>query len=120
MTGPKSAGTLGFRSTAISRRAFERGIPNELLYYCAVPKTTDANLTELYEDVSDPSILLTGQFGELWRAADEPEEIGPDLMRWDSAGQSIGELRLSDGFVQVAVPFIGGQESKGRREDFEQ
>ena len=103
---------LGLRATAISRRAFERGIPNELLYYCAVPKTTDANLTELYEDVSDLSILLTGQFGELWRAADEPEAIGPDLMRWDSAGQSIGELRLNDGFVQVAVPFIGGQNRK--------
>lgn len=100
---------LGLQAKAISRRAFERGIPNELLYYCAVPKTTDANLTELYEDISDLSILLTGQFGELWRATDKPEAFGPDLLRWDSAGQSITELRLHDGFVQVAVPFIGGQ-----------
>ena len=59
-----------------------------------------------FEDVLTGCILTTGFHGGIvWDPYNR--RIGPDMLRHDASGSSLGEFRLRMGFIHVPVPFIG-------------
>lgn len=110
--------TLGLPCTQIDRRSFEKkALSAEEYYWAGLDNNADLNLHEITAYVSQPTLLLTGNLGEVWYTS---EAIGKarlptfndELIRWDQAGHGLGEVRLTAGMVQVAVPFIGARNRK--------
>ncbi|MDP2028661.1 MAG: hypothetical protein Q8K12_03380 [Thiobacillus sp.] len=105
---------LGFACTPIDRLGFRENLVNEHLYWAGLDNNQDLNLHGIQSYISQPTLLLTGNLGEIWYTS---EAIGParlptvndELIRWDQAGHGLSEVRLAAGMVQVAAPFIGAR-----------
>lgn len=113
--------SLGLTCTTIDRLSFRNDLSNEHFYWAGLDNNQDLNLHHIQSFVNTPTLLLTGNLGEVWYTS---EAIGKarlptfndELIRWDHAGHGLGEVRLNAGMVQVAVPFIG---ARNRREILE-
>ena len=100
--------------TPIDRLAFRKDMACEHLYWAGLDNNTDLNFHQIQTFIEAPTLLLTGNLGEIWYTA---EAIGKarlptfndELIRWDQAGHGLAEVRLISGFIQVAVPFIGAR-----------
>ena len=102
---------LGLRVTAIDRHAFEVRPDAEHLYLSALSENSEYNLHGMIAYVTAPTLVLTGQYGEVWRPAtiDKPGQLNSELRRHDLGGQGWSELRLEYGFMHVPVPFLGAR-----------
>ena len=109
--------SLGLTCIAIDRLTFKKNLSNEHFYWAGLDNNQDLNLHHIQSFVNTPTLLLTGNLGEVWYTS---EAIGKarlptfndELIRWDQAGHGLGEVRLTAGMVQVAVPFIGARNRK--------
>jgi hypothetical protein len=119
VTAPDDDGTpiceaLGLTCVAIDRLSFREGLDEEPYYWAGLDNNTDLNLHPIHAYLDRPTLLLTGNLGEIWYTS---EAIGKarlptfndELIRWDQAGHGLGEVRLTSGMVQAAVPFIGAR-----------
>ncbi len=105
---------LDLSCTRIDRLGFLRSAFPEHYYWAGLDNNGDLNLHQIQSYISTPTLLLTGNLGEIWYTQDA---IGPvrlrtfndQLIRWDQTGHGLGEVRLTCGMVQVAVPFIGAR-----------
>ena len=108
---------LGLRCVPIERRALEADSSMEYLYYACMHKTGDFNLQQINGYVDQPSLLITGNFGEIWASeywhAKRPGRVNSELVRGDLGNHALTEVRLHYGYVQLALPYIGAR----RRED---
>ena len=105
---------LGLECIPIDRRRFEREFDEEYLYFASQHANQDANLLDINRHVNRPTILLTGILGEMWYMREHYDSrpvdyITPELRRWDLGGHGLTEARLSVGFIQVPVPYMGAQ-----------
>ena len=113
--GTNIARQLGLDCIPIDRRRFERDFRLEYLYYAAQNTSQDANLLDINDHVTRPTILLTGVLGEIWYPRESSyrgpggDLFTPELKRGDLGGHGVSEVRLTVGFVQVAIPYIGAQ-----------
>ena len=109
--GTEICNMLGIKAVPINRRAFEAGVPEELYYWAGKHTTSDFNMCGMMQHMDAPALLLTGTFGEVWygKSSSRPNTINDELVRWDLGGHGLSEVRLERGFIQVAVPFIGGR-----------
>ena len=109
--------TLGLECIRIDRLRFREKLDREQYYWAGLDNNSDLNLHHIHAYVTQPTLLLTGNLGEIWYTS---KAIGKarlptfndELIRWDQAGHGLGEVRLSSGIVQVAVPFIGARNRK--------
>lgn len=109
--------SLGLSCTTIDRLQFQKGLAHEQYYWAGLDNNPDLNLHHIHAYIETPTLLLTGNLGEIWYTS---EAIGKarlptfndELIRWDQAGHGLGEVRLTAGMVQVAVPFIGARNRK--------
>jgi hypothetical protein len=112
--GTEICQVLGIRPIPLDRRLFEqKPLAEEALYAC-LDENQDSNLLGVADHISGPSLLLTGCLGEIWYPTApfylaHPELLGSGLSRVDLGNHGLSEIRLHIGFVQVAVPFIGGR-----------
>lgn len=96
----------------LDRREFEKRGDLEPLLIATLDSNQDANLFGICGQLPGPALLLTGTLGEIWYP-DELYQRGDKwscdvgLARGDLSMHGLTELRISFGFVQVAVPFIG-------------
>lgn len=109
---------LGLPCTAIDRLEFRHGLREEHLYWAGLDNNQDLNLHQIQAFIERPTLLLTGNLGEIWYTREAIGEarlatFNDELIRWDQAGHGLSEVRLKAGLVQVAVPFIGAR----RREE---
>jgi hypothetical protein len=113
--GTEIASLLGMPVMQISRRAFEGiGESDERLLCASQHANQDANLLEAFQQVSPPSLLLTGVFGEVWATRSfyrgrEDQYITPALSKFDLSGHGLAEVRLEYGFVDVPFPYVGAR-----------
>lgn len=109
--GTEICDALGLRATRIDRRAFERGFPEEYLFYAGMHAMQDANLLDIVEQIPGACLLLTGTIGELWYPdyRSHPDSVNDQLVSWDLACKGLSEVRLSAGFVHLAFPYIGAR-----------
>ncbi len=118
-TFPNDDGTaiceaLGLVCTPIDRLFFRKDMVYEHLYWAGLDNNTDLNLHHIQTFIEAPTLLLTGNLGEIWYTAEAIGEarlptFNDELIRWDQAGHGLAEVRLTAGFIQVAVPFIGAR-----------
>lgn len=104
--------------TSIDRLNFQKTLVNEHFYWAGIDNNQDMNLHQIQSFISSPTLLLTGNLGEIWYTSkaiskERLSTFNDELIRWDQAGHGLGEVRLTIGMVQVAVPFIGAR----RRQD---
>ncbi len=109
--GTEICNALGIKAVPINRRAFESGVSEELYYWAGKHTSSDFNMCGMTQHMKAPALLLTGTFGEVWygNSSSRPNTINDELVRWDLGGHGLSEVRLETGFIQVAVPFIGGR-----------
>ena len=105
---------LGLPCVPIERTHFERALEAEHWQWAGLDNNQDLNLHEIQAHLTGPTLLLTGNLGEIWYTRKSIGEarlatFNDELIRWDHAGHGMGEVRLKAGFVQVAVPFIGAR-----------
>lgn len=107
--------TLGLPCTQIDRRSFEKkALSAEEYYWAGLDNNADLNLHEITSYISQPTLLLTGQYGEFWYTRDITGEhrmhyFDDALKKWDLAGHGLSEIRLKAGFIQAAIPVIGSR-----------
>jgi hypothetical protein len=59
------------------------------------------------EKSNEPSIVLTGYHGDkVWDRRLKGEYLSDEIVRGDTSGLNLSEVRLKSGFINVAVPFI--------------
>jgi hypothetical protein len=113
--GTEIASLLGIPVVQINRRAFEGiGESDEHILHASQHGNQDANLLEAFHQISRPSLLLTGVFGEVWATrrfycGQEGQYITPALSKFDLGGHGLGEVRLEYGFVDVPFPYLGAR-----------
>jgi hypothetical protein len=106
---------LGLTCIPIDRLHFRQGLASEHFYWAGLNNNADLNFHHIHSFIDSPTLLLTGTLGEIWYTS---EAIGAtrlptfndELIRWDHAGHGLGEIRLTTGMVQVAVPFLGARQ----------
>lgn len=107
--------TLGLPCTRIDRRSFEKkALAAEEYYWAGMDNNYDLNLHEITSYVSQPTLLLTGQYGEFWYTRDITGDhrmhyFDDALKKWDLAGHGLSEIRLKTGLIQAAIPVIGSR-----------
>jgi hypothetical protein len=106
--------TLGFSCTPIDRLGFREKLANEHLYWAGLDNNQDLNLHGIQSFIDSPTLLLTGNLGEIWYTAEAIGKsrlptVNDELIRWDQAGHGLSEVRLATGMAQVAAPFIGAR-----------
>jgi hypothetical protein len=117
--GTEIARTLGLANVVpIDRHAYRDGFADELYYHASMHECQDANLKQVTEHLEPPALLLTGTLGEIWYTrrcwyVDHPDTLHSGLARGDLGTHGLTEVRLRAGYVQVAIPYIGGR----RREE---
>jgi hypothetical protein len=118
-TQPSDDGTpiceaLGLTCIPIDRLSFQKGLIHEHYYWASLDNNQDLNLHHIHSFIHAPTLLLTGNLGEVWYTTEAIGEsrlptFNDELIRWDQAGHGLGEVRLVASLVQVAVPFIGAR-----------
>ena len=108
---------LGLACIPIDRLGFRQNLLNEHLYWAGLDNNQDLNLHGIQSFISSPTLLLTGNLGEIWYTSEAIGQarlptVNDELIRWDQAGHGLSEVRLAAGMVQVAVPFIGARSRK--------
>lgn len=108
---------LGLTCITIDRLSFRKNLANEHFYWAGIDNNQDLNLHHIQSFIDTPTLLLTGNLGEIWYTSEAIGEarlptFNDELIRWDQAGHGLGEVRLVAGMVQVAVPFIGARNRK--------
>lgn len=107
--------TLGLPCTQIDRRSFEKkALSAEECYWAGLDNNADLNLHEITSYVRQPTLLLTGQYGEFWYTREITGEhrmhyFDDALKKWDLSGHGLSEMRLKAGFIQAAIPVIGSR-----------
>lgn len=113
--GTEICRALGLPCTHIDRRSFEKkGLAAEEYYWAGLDNNSDLNLHGIMSYVSQPTLLLTGQYGEFWYTREITGEhrmhfFDDSLKKWDLAGHGLSEIRLKAGVVQAAIPVIGSR-----------
>lgn len=111
--GTEICNILELPCVSIERRYIESHRGREYLYYASMHEASDANLDEIAEHVTAPSVLLTGCLGEMWYPTsyyrERPGLLDANLRRVDLGNHGMTELRLEAGYVQLAFPFIGAR-----------
>ncbi|TGN41524.1 hypothetical protein [Marinobacter confluentis] len=111
--GTEIGNHLGLKVAPIERRAFEHGFTEEYIFHSAIHSNEDANFLSITRQVSSPCLLLTGTLGEIWypesRLKEHSTPVDDGLGRWDLGCHGLSEIRLSAGFIQLPVPFIGAR-----------
>ncbi len=100
---------LGIAPTYIDRRGFESGLSDEDVYLSATEENGEFNLDPMLRQITRPTVLFSGQYGEVWRPRemDKAGQLDGTLKRHDLGGQGWSEIRLERGFIHVPAPFIG-------------
>lgn len=113
--GTDICAVLHIPCTPIDRRSFETTpLKTEVYYWAGLDNNSDLNLHEITTHITQPTLLLTGQYGEFWytREITGPQRMGAfddELKKWDLAGHGLTEVRLNAGFIQAAIPIIGSR-----------
>jgi hypothetical protein len=109
---------LGIPCTVIDRAGFVRDMDrHEHYYWAGIDNNQDFNLHEILPHLDAPTLLLTGQFGELWYPSAtlgswQMHLLDDGLKKFDLAGHGLLEIRLHSGFVQAAIPSIGSRQRR--------
>ncbi len=101
---------LGLSMQAIGKLRPKTVSQHELYFLAAstaAPETVFHSLAaELYSR-DKPSVVYTGYHGDkIWERAPGEPYLCETLVRGDSSGLNLSEIRLVAGFINVAVPFI--------------
>ncbi|WP_426417006.1 hypothetical protein [Aestuariirhabdus sp. LZHN29] len=111
--GSEIASQLGFECEVIERSDFERYPELEIFMNAAVHNNEDRNVLPIFAKVDKPSVLLTGNAGELWytwRGMEHAHYEGDAdnlLKKGDLGGFGMSEVRLWHNIVHITVPLIG-------------
>jgi len=113
--GTEIARRLGItRVIAIDRLGYRDEFADEIYYHASIHECQDANLKQVVDHLEGPALLLTGTLGEMWYThrcwyADHPDTLHSGLARGDLGTHGLTEVRLRAGYVQAALPYIGGR-----------
>lgn len=59
------------------------------------------------ENENKPAIVMTGYHGDkIWDRSSKGKYLGDEIIRGDTSGLNLTEIRLKAGFVNLAVPFM--------------
>ena len=111
---------LGLPCITIDRRAFEKDLDNEYLYFASLHQFDDANMAGLYSHIDGVCVLFTGTLGIIWRHPDyhlrkfgsRYLEVMKGLFLVDLVGHGLTEIRLQSGFIHVPLPYIGAMRNE--------
>ncbi len=125
--GTDIARALGLHVVPIERRAFEKSVEHELLFWAGIHDNRDLNFVGIHQALRAhagpcrPAMIVNGLLGDVvWTPSDvflrfEPNGGQTDrptdgnLRRGDLSHYGLTEVRLQVGYVQVPVPFIGAR-----------
>ena len=105
---------LGLDCEPIDRLSFQTNLTHEHFYWAGLDNNQDLNLHQINAFIDAPTLLLTGNLGEIWYTSAAIDKtrlatFNDKLIRWDQTGHGLGEVRLTTGMVQMAAPFIGAR-----------
>jgi hypothetical protein len=110
--GRPNAERLGLRCEELDLRKSE--VTEDELFFLA-PSTADPeiifhSLTRHIAETCDAAIVFTGYHGDrVWERTTPEPYICEDIVRGDTSGLNLGEIRLQAGFIHVPVPLILAQ-----------
>jgi hypothetical protein len=107
--GRLNAERLGLRCDDLDCRKSQ--VTEDELFFLA-PSTADPeivfhSLTRHITENCDAAIVFTGYHGDkVWERTTPEQFLGEDIIRGDTSGLNLSEIRLQAGFIHVPVPFI--------------
>lgn len=115
--GTPICAALGLSCIPIDRMSFRKNLADEHFYWAGLDNNPDLNLHQINAFIDTPSLLLTGNLGEIWYTSAAIDKarlatFNDQLIRWDQTGHGLAEVRLTTGMVQMAVPFIGARQRR--------
>jgi hypothetical protein len=64
-------------------------------------------MTRYIEDAGKPAIVMTGYHGDkIWDRSSKGKYLSDEIIRGDTSGINLSEIRLKAGFINLAVPFL--------------
>ena len=105
--GSPVAAALGYEAQYMDNN----NMSEDELYFlgasCAGPETVFYSLAGLIQSGCQAGLVFTGYHGDvIWDLKLKPGESGDDIIRGDTSGFNLSEIRLKSGFIHVAVPFM--------------
>ena len=110
--GLPNAERLGLRCEALDDRTSQ--VTEDELFFLA-PSTADPeiifhSLARHIAQECDAAIVFTGYHGDkVWDRTTPEQYLGEDIIRGDTSGLNLSEIRLEAGFIHVPVPLILAQ-----------
>jgi hypothetical protein len=110
--GLPNAERLGLRCEVLDDRKSQ--VTEDELFFLA-PSTADAEIIfhSLARHIAkrcDAAVVFTGYHGDkVWERTTPEQYLGEDMIRGDTSGLNLGEIRLHAGFIHVPVPLILAQ-----------
>jgi hypothetical protein len=110
--GRPNALRLGLRCEDLDIRKSQ--VTEDELFFLAAstadPEIIFHSLTRHIAETCDAAIVFTGYHGDkVWERTTPEQYLGEDIMRGDTSGLNLCEIRLQAGFIHVPVPFILAQ-----------
>jgi len=86
-------------------------IEDDELYFLAAsvagPEMTFYKMARYISEHCQVALVFTGYHGDvLWHMKRKPAESGKDIIRGDTSGFNLSEVRLKFGFINAALPFL--------------
>lgn len=110
--GAPVAGRLGYEVRDLEPPTTVRA-DHELYHLAATtaePEVALHSLAVALEAEELPTVLFTGYHGDkVWDRRTSGRYLSADLIRGDTSGLNLGEIRLLAGYVNLAVPFVGAR-----------
>jgi hypothetical protein len=110
--GLPNAERLGMRCQALDDRKSQ--VTEDELFFLA-PTTADPeiifhSLARHIAESCDAAVVFTGYHGDkVWERTTPEHYLGEDIIRGDTSGLNLSEIRLQAGFIHVPVPLILAQ-----------
>ena len=110
--GLANAECLGLRCENLDLRKSQ--VTEDELFFLA-PSTADPeiifqSLARHIAEKCDAAVVFTGYHGDkVWERTTPESYLGEDIIRGDTSGLNLGEIRLHAGFIHVPVPLILAQ-----------
>ena len=110
--GRPNCARLGVRCEELDVRRSQ--VTEDELFFLA-PSTADPEiifhaLTRHISETCDAAIVFTGYHGDkVWERTTPERFLGEDIVRGDTSGLNLSEIRLQAGFIHVPVPCILAQ-----------
>ncbi|PCM45665.1 hypothetical protein [Marinobacter sp. ANT_B65] len=111
--GTEIAKELGLEVSYLDYSSNEIG-SDETKFICPTPAEPEIIFYKAYQEISNndiPAIVFTGYHGDkIWNRNLGSKSLKRNIIRGDTSGLNLGEVRLESGFINVPIPFMFARE----------